>query len=120
MRCRGIEKGRAQRDVLRPGKRAVHRAEILYDFSNPDVLPVQLNGPLKLELSHGKRQALKQLAGRLRDVVVIDRGFSVNRQARGSLFGRGHSKQIEAQIVAHDACQQLGIGAGSEVAVLIG
>ena len=63
MRCRGIEKGRAQRDVLRPGKRTVRRAEILYDFANPDVLPVQLNGPLKLELSQGKRQAL-EAAGR--------------------------------------------------------
>src|SRR6266550_881810 len=120
LRCRGIEKGRAQRDVLRPGEGTVHRAEILHDFANPDVLPEQLNGPLELELSHGKRQALKQLAGRFRDVVAIHRGFAVNSEARDSFFGRGPSKQVEAQIVAHDACQELGIGACSEVAVLVG
>ena len=116
----GIEKGRAQRDVLRPCEGTVDCAEILYDFANPDVLPVQLNRPLELELSHGKRKALKQLAGRFRNVVAIHRGFAVNSEARDSFFGRGPSKQVEAQIVAHDACEEPGIGTGSEVAVLSG
>ena len=44
----------------------------------------------------------------------------MNREARDSFFGRGHSKQVKAQIVAHDSRQELGIGAGSEVAVLVG
>ena len=44
----------------------------------------------------------------------------MNREARGSFFGRWHSKQVKAQIVAHDAGQELGIGASSEVAVLLG
>src|SRR5205085_7698280 len=92
LRCRGIEEWRAQRDVLRPGEGTVQRAEILHDFANPDELPVQLDGPLELELSHGKRQALKQLAGRFRDVVAIHRGFAVNSEARDSFFGRGPSK----------------------------
>ena len=82
--------------------------------------PCSWTDALELELGHGKRQALKQLAGRLRDVVAIHRGFAVNREARGSFFGGGPSEQVEAQIVAHDACQELGIGPGSEVAVLVG
>src|SRR5262249_12562347 len=98
----------------------VHRAEILHDFANPDVLSVQLNGPLELELGHGKRQTLKQLAGRFRDVVATHRSFAVNSEARDSFFGRGPSKQVEAQIVAHDTGQEAGIGAASKVAVLVG
>ncbi|HEY6332456.1 MAG TPA: hypothetical protein VI756_24240, partial [Blastocatellia bacterium] len=78
------------------------------------------NGPLELELSHGKRQAQKQLAGRFRDVVAIHRGFAVNSEARDSLLGRGRCQQVQAQIGAHDACQELGIGACSEVAVVVG
>ena len=72
--------------MLRPGKGTVHRAEILHDFANSDVLPVQLDGSLELELGHGKRQALKQLAGRLRDVIAIHRSFAVNREARAQLL----------------------------------
>ena len=39
----------------------------------------------------------------------------MNRKASTRFFGRGHSEQVETQIVAHDARQELGVRARPEM-----
>jgi hypothetical protein len=62
---------------------------------------------------------LEKSIARLGDLVAIYRGLSVDGKASQRLFGRRYTKKIEAYVVAHNAREKFGVGAGAEVAVLV-
>src|SRR5579871_2848000 len=60
-----------------------------------------------------KRQARREFALGLGNVIGIDRGLAMNRESGGGFLHGRSAEQVEAKIVAHDAGAKFGVVAGS-------
>src|SRR6476469_5355548 len=99
--------------MLHPGKGTIHGSKILDGFPDPYMLAVKLNRSREPELSQRRRQARREFALGLCDVVLINRCFAMHRESGSCLIPRRSSEQVEANIVSHDAGKELGVITGS-------
>ena len=70
-----FEKGRAERDVLRPRNRAIARTDVLDDFARANRPIDELELPLELELCDWKTRPHRQIRPGALERVRRDRGL---------------------------------------------
>ncbi len=104
---------RSQRNVLRPADWAIARRHVLDRFLDPDAAAAKLDAAFELESRERQAGAYGQRRSVGLDFVCRDRRFAVGSQTcRGFVSGRP-AEDVEAQVVSHDACEELCVHAGS-------
>jgi len=95
--------------MLGPSTWAIASSKIFHTFVYSHSLILDLNRSLEIKLSQGEMQAAVELTMHLENIESIDGSFAMRCHSGGSLFRGRTSKNIEAQVVAYDPSQELGV-----------